>query len=151
MNSKNRLFIVFFLFFCFNLGSCEPNRLQMADIVIERSEAGQVIVRAELARTQEEQSQGLMYRRRLDDGYGMLFIFSRDDMYSFWMKNTYIPLSIAFISSDGQITEIRDMRPHDESHTRSSRSVRYALEVPQGWFDRVHIQVGDRLLLDSIR
>jgi uncharacterized membrane protein (UPF0127 family) len=109
-----------------------------------------VAIQVEIARTDEQRSQGLMYRTRLDDGQGMLFIFDRDEILSFWMKNTEIPLSIAFISSDGRIMEIRDMEPHSIDSVRSSRSVRYALEVPQGWFSRVNLGVGDRLLLDSL-
>jgi uncharacterized membrane protein (UPF0127 family) len=90
-----------------------------------------------------------MYRKNLSDGEGMLFIFERDDVLSFWMKNTLIPLSIAFIASDGRILEIRNMQPHDLNSIKSSRSVRYALEVPQGWFSRAGVRVGDRLLVVS--
>jgi uncharacterized membrane protein (UPF0127 family) len=104
----------------------------------------------EIARTNEQRSQGLMHRTKLDDGKGMLFVFDRDDIVSFWMKNTLIPLSIAFISSDGRIMEIRDMEPESLAPVHSSRSVRYALEVPQGWFSRVNLGVGDRLILDSL-
>jgi uncharacterized membrane protein (UPF0127 family) len=109
-----------------------------------------VRLRAELARTEAERSRGLMYRESLPDGEGMLFIFDRDQILSFWMKNTLIPLSIAFISYNGEILEIRDMRPGDLNTVRSSRSVRYALEVPQGWFSRAGIGAGDSLLLDGI-
>jgi uncharacterized membrane protein (UPF0127 family) len=91
-----------------------------------------------------------MFRTSLAEGRGMLFVFDRDQIMSFWMRNTRIPLSIAYIRSDGGILEIRDMRPLDESLVRSSRSVRYALEVPQGWFDRVGVKAGDRLLLAGI-
>jgi uncharacterized membrane protein (UPF0127 family) len=64
---------------------------------------------------------------------------------SFWMKNTLVPLSIAYIANDGRILEIYDMQPGNLTPVRSSRSARYALEVPQGWFDRVGITPGDRL------
>jgi uncharacterized membrane protein (UPF0127 family) len=84
-----------------------------------------------------------MYRKKLPDGEGMIFIYDRDQQMSFWMKNTLIPLSIAFIASDGRIIEIRDMQPHDLSAVKSSRSVRYALETPQGWFDRAGVKAGD--------
>ncbi|MCL2043218.1 MAG: DUF192 domain-containing protein [Treponema sp.] len=120
------------------------------ELRIERAEEDPVVITAELAITDAERNQGLMYREKLSDGEGMLFIFDRDQQLSFWMKNTLIPLSIAFVSSDGRITEIRDMQPHDETSVRSSRSVRYALEVPQGWFDRVGVQSGDILRLDLI-
>jgi uncharacterized membrane protein (UPF0127 family) len=89
-----------------------------------------------------------MNRKTLEDGRGMLFIFDRDQIMSFWMKNTLIPLSIAFISKDGRILEIRDMEPLNETPVRSSRSARYALEAPQGWFDRAGIKAGDTVTLD---
>ena len=69
----------------------------------------------------------------------------RDEMMSFWMKNTLVPLSIAYIAQDGRILEIHDMQPEDLTPVRSSRSARYALEVPQGWYDRAGIAPGDRL------
>jgi uncharacterized membrane protein (UPF0127 family) len=90
-----------------------------------------------------------MYRKSLDDGRAMLFIFDRDERLSFWMKNTTIPLSIAFLSRDGRILEIRDLQPLDERSVRSSRSARYALEAPQGWFGRAGVAVGDTLVIDG--
>jgi uncharacterized membrane protein (UPF0127 family) len=111
-----------------------------------------VSLSAELAITDEQRARGLMLRENLDDGYGMLFIFAQDQILNFWMENTQIPLSIAFISSDGIILEIRDLQPFDRNPVRSSRSGRFALEVPQGWFDRAGIAVGDSLLItDEIR
>jgi uncharacterized membrane protein (UPF0127 family) len=122
---------------------------KIRELVIERSAALPVSLRVELALTEEEQAQGLMYRQSLNDGEGMLFVFDGDKLASFWMKNTFIPLSIAYINSDGSILEIHDMRPEDLSLIRSSRSVRYALEVPQGWFGRAGIGPGDRALINS--
>jgi uncharacterized membrane protein (UPF0127 family) len=90
-----------------------------------------------------------MFRKKLEDGKGMLFVFDREQILSFWMRNTLIPLSIAYIRSDGSILEIRDMVPLDENSVRSSRSVRYALEAPRGWFDRAGIKPEDRLLLSG--
>jgi uncharacterized membrane protein (UPF0127 family) len=107
-----------------------------------------LVIRAEIARTGDERSAGLMGRKSLPDGEGMLFVFERDQILSFWMKNTLIPLSIAFISHEGRILEIHDMKPQDITSINSSRSARYALEVPQGWFARAGIVPGDRLLLD---
>jgi uncharacterized membrane protein (UPF0127 family) len=91
-----------------------------------------------------------MHRRNLPDGEGMLFVFERDQILSFWMKNTFIPLSIAFIASDGRIIDIRDMEPQSLSAVKSTRSVRYALEVPQGWFTRQGIREGDRIILGTV-
>jgi uncharacterized membrane protein (UPF0127 family) len=121
---------------------------QTRELVIERSGASPLRLNVELALSEAEQTQGLMYRESLDDGRGMLFVFDRDKLASFWMKNTLVPLSIAYINSDGSILEIHDMRPEDLSLVRSSRSVRYALEVPRGWFDRAGVGPGDRALID---
>jgi len=104
----------------------------------------------ELAQTDAQRSQGLMHRKTLKDGDGMLFIFEKDLILSFWMKNTLVPLSVAFISSDGRIFEIYDMEPGNLNPVKSSRSGRYALEVPQGWFGRAGIVIGDRVDLTGL-
>jgi uncharacterized membrane protein (UPF0127 family) len=137
-----------------NLFSCNSNnsvKFAVQELTIERE--GQIIttVKAEIAVTQEERSRGLMYRENLPDGEGMLFVFESDQILSFWMKNTYIPLTIAYISSNGKIVDILDMYPHDENSVASSRSVRYALEVPQGWFFRVGVQTGDIVKIDDLK
>jgi uncharacterized membrane protein (UPF0127 family) len=105
-------------------------------------ESGDVPLRAEVAKTESEQAKGLMFRTALNDGEGMLFVYDRDRQMSFWMKNTLIPLSIAFISSQGEILEIRDMEPQDTRPIQSERSCRYALETPQGWFAGAGISPG---------
>ncbi len=96
----------------------------------------------EVARNEEERRQGLMHRKSLDENRGMLFVFDRDRRMSFWMKNTYIPLSIAYISSGGEIKEIHDMQPESLRSIESERSVRYALELNQGAFDRIGAEPG---------
>jgi uncharacterized membrane protein (UPF0127 family) len=114
-------------------------------LTIETAAGNSVRVEAELARTDVEQSIGLMWRKSLAFGAGMLFVYGKDQIMSFWMKNTLIPLSIAFIASDGRILEIYDMERESLRVVRSTRSARYALEVPQGFFTRAGIGVGDRL------
>jgi len=133
--------------FLFLLSSCSNQSLPVRKIPIERGGTVLAVVKAEVAEKQEDRSKGLMYRKSLPDGEGMLFVFESDQILSFWMKNTYIPLSIAYIAWDGRIIDIKDMHPHDESSVSSSRSVRYALEVPQGWFSRVGIKAGDTVIL----
>ena len=128
--------------------SCGPQRLRTTVLDIEKAGGDTVSLVAELAISNEERARGLMHRPSLPDGEGMLFVFDRDQQLSFWMKNTIIPLSIAFIASDGRITEIRDMRPLDLTPVVSARSVRYALEVPQGWFERVGVGPGDVVRID---
>ena len=152
----NRYFFLFFLFL-FIYSSCtasgctaqKVNKLESRDFIIEGT-GHSISINAEIAKTSEQRAQGLMFRPELPDGEGMLFVFERDDFQSFWMKDTLVPLSIAFILSDGRIVEIRDMEPGNLNPIVSSRSVRYALEVPQGWFSRVNIIVGDRIILDGL-
>ena len=107
-------------------------------------------VLAELARNETERERGLMYRKSLEDGQGMLFVFDSDQQLSFWMKNTIIPLSLAYISSDGTIRQIVDLVPQSLASVQADRSVRYALEVPQGWFDRAGVRVGDMVDLAAL-
>lgn len=99
-------------------------------------------VSVELALTQEARARGLMYRRTLDDGTGMLFVFPDEAYRSFWMKNTYVPLSIAFLDARWRIVSMHDMQPLDETTVRSALPARFALEVPQGWFRRNGIGPG---------
>jgi len=127
----------------FSLTACSQKKLPIKEISIERDGQGIAVVKAEIARTQDERNNGLMFRKKLPDGDGMLFIFENDHVLNFWMKNTYIPLSIAFIAYDGKIIDIKDMYPNDTTSVISSRSARYALEVPQGWFSRSGVRVGD--------
>ena len=133
---------MFFCLFFIPVG-CAQEELKVRELSIERDGKVLAAVRAEIAGNDEDRSRGLMFRKELPDGDGMLFIFENDQILSFWMKNTYIPLSIAYISRDGTINEIRDMQPHDETSVTSGRPARYALEVPQGWFARVGVRPGD--------
>jgi len=139
------------IFLIFGFISCNSQKLSLQEIEIERDGKVIAVVKAEIARTEEEHQKGLMYREKLPDGEGMLFVFDKDMVLSFWMKNTYIPLSIAYISSDGIIIDIKDMHPHETNSVRSSRSVRFALEVPQGWFLRAGVQEGDIVKVDNFR
>lgn len=102
--------------------------------------------RVEIADTPEERQRGLMERTELGEDRGMLFIFSEDRKLSFWMKNTLLPLSIAYIDSEGIIREIHSMTPLSLQPIPSRTSVRYALEVEQGRFDELGIEEGDRVI-----
>ncbi len=96
----------------------------------------------EIASTPDEQRNGLMNRDHLDPDCGMLFCYDSPQELSFWMKNTSVPLSIAFIDEEGRIANIEDMNPHDEDRVISSRPCRWALEVNRGWFSSRNIRVG---------
>lgn len=100
-------------------------------------------VEAELAVTSEERSEGLKFRDHLAADAGMLFVFEEEDHRSFWMKDTYIPLSIAFMNDDWVVVDIRDMEPLNEEYTLSSDPASLALEVNQGWFDEHGVVEGD--------
>jgi uncharacterized membrane protein (UPF0127 family) len=117
--------------------------LEIITLNIECADGKTVSIEAEAARSDEEHRIGMMYRTEFEDGKGMLFFFKSDQVLSFWMENTLIPLSIAYIAYNGKIIDIRDMQPKDRSEVTSSRSVRYALEVPQGYFARAGIKTGD--------
>jgi len=137
--------LLVFLFSCSGLEKFEKQELTI------EGRTGNVTVIAEIAQSDAQRQQGLMHRKVLKDGEGMLFIFERDQILSFWMKNTLIPLSIAYIANDGRILEIHDMEPGNLNPVSSSRSSRYALEVPQGWFDRAGIVPGDRLDIQELK
>ena len=97
---------------------------------------------AEVATTQDQRSLGLMNRFSLQPDHGMLFVFERAEPLAFWMKNTYIPLSIAFIAADGRIVNIEDMKPQTEDSHWSKGPALYALEMKKGWFDERGIGPG---------
>lgn len=105
-------------------------------------------VTVELALTAEEQACGLSMRDTLADDHGMLFMHSTDRMMTFWMKDTRIPLSIAFLKSNGTILNMYEMKPMDsQARYRSRAPARYALEMPARWFSRHRVKPGDRVAI----
>lgn len=123
--------------------SAPPRRLPVEVLTIRTAAGAEVGLKAEIADDDAERERGLMFREEVADGEGMLFVFGADQRLAFWMKNTQVPLSIAFIASDGRILEIRDMEPFSLAPVESERSVRWALEVPRGWFGRAGVGAGD--------
>ena len=115
-----------------------------------RTSSGVNIV-AEVAASPQDRSKGLMQRLTLEEGTGMLFIFPESRQLSFWMKETYIPLSIAYLNESGMILNIEKMSPLDLSSVRSSGQAMYALEMNEGWFDRHGVYAGDVINLDSFK
>lgn len=103
------------------------------------------IIRAEVANTDATRRDGLMFRRELPGNEGMLFVFDQPDVQCFWMRNTLLPLSIAFIADDGTIVNIEDMAPQTEDPHCAKKPVRYALEMAQGWFEKHGIAAGKKL------
>jgi len=103
-------------------------------------------LQAEVAHTLETRAQGLMFRSSLSENAGMLFIFPQSAYYSMWMKNTMIPLSVAFINDSGVILNIEDMKPYSLAAHHSAGRVKYALEMNQGWFEERKINAGARVV-----
>ncbi len=112
-------------------------------LAIINSLGERVIVRVEVADTNEERARGLMERTELAEDAGMLFVLDRPQSPGFWMRNTLIPLTVAYISADGRIVDIQDMQPLDETSHPSAEPAKYALEVNQGFFAERGIEVGD--------
>jgi uncharacterized membrane protein (UPF0127 family) len=104
---------------------------------------GEHAIRAELANTPQTRRNGLMFRQYLATSSAMIFVFPNPQRVSMWMKNTLIPLSVAFIDADGRILNIEDMQPHSEQSHASVDVAMYALEMNQGWFAERGIRAGD--------
>lgn len=120
--------------------------LKRCNLKIPDSSGREVRLDVEIAATESSRQKGLMYRMSLPANSGMLFVFEKDKRLSFWMKNTYIPLDIAFIDANGVITDILQMQPLDTSvFYNSSAEVRYALEVNQWWFQKHGIKPGTKI------
>lgn len=106
---------------------------------------GGVAIQVEVAATDDARERGLMYRGEMPEDHGMIFVYRASRVLSFWMHNTYLPLSIAFISDDGTILQIEDMDPLDDTIHRSRQPARYALEMNQGWFRANDVAPGARV------
>lgn len=117
---------------------------QQAMPVVQLS-AGMHLVRAEVAADFGTRMRGLMHRASMPQNAGMLFIFDESTQHCMWMKNTLIPLSVAFIDDSGTITNIADMDPQTENSHCASRPARYALEMNRGWFAARGIKPGSRI------
>ncbi len=105
-----------------------------------------VKLKAEIAADNNTRSTGLMNRFSLAPDHGMLFVFAQSEPLAFWMKNCFIPLSIAYIDAKGVIVNIVDMKPQDESTYPSGAPAMFALEMKQGWFKQRGIVIGDKLV-----
>lgn len=108
-------------------------------------------VTAEIAQSPQERAKGLMGRTSLPPNHGMLFIFEAPERQCFWMRNTPLPLTIAFIDANGRITSFADMTPFSEESHCSTVPVPFALEMEQGWFKKRGVLVGDTVTLPKLR
>ena len=107
--------------------------------------AGMHVIQAEVAQSPEEHSIGLMSRTAMGTNDGMLFIFERPGQQCFWMKNTLLPLAIAFIADDGSVVNLDTMKPQTLDSHCSTKPVRYVLEMNEGWFAKRGIKPGTKL------
>ena len=110
-----------------------------------RLTAGFHVITAELARTTDQRAIGLMHRPTMPANDGMLFVFEQPGQQCFWMKNTLLPLSIAFLADDGSIVNIDDMKPQTLDSHCSNKPVRFVLEMNRGWFAKRAIKAGARI------
>lgn len=110
-----------------------------------RLSAGMHLIDSQVAATPEQRSVGLMFRREMPQHEGMLFVFEQASVQCFWMKNTVLPLTAAFLADDGTIVNLADMKPQTLDSHCSAKPVRYVLEMNQGWFDKKHLKAGFKL------
>jgi uncharacterized protein len=123
----------------------DKGKTDLLALNIIKADGEKVTLEVELAQTEQQQQRGLMERTELGKNRGMLFVFDQEQPLWFWMKNTLIPLSIAYIDGSGTIVDIQDMQPLDETLYPSAVPAKYALEVNQGFFEENGINVGDRM------
>ena len=107
--------------------------------------AGMHQIDAQVARTVEQRAMGLMYRQNMPEREGMLFVFEHPMQQCFWMKNTFLPLSTAFVDDDGTVVNVADMQPQTTDSHCSAKPVRYVLEMNRGWFAKKGIKQGFKL------
>ena len=107
--------------------------------------AGMHLIRAQVAQTPQQQATGMMFRTAMGANEGMLFVNEQPGVRCFWMRNTLLPLAIAFIADDGRIVNIAEMQARSDDSHCSEQPVRFALEMPKGWFAKRGIAPGSKL------
>ncbi len=111
-----------------------------------RLSTGMHVLQVQVAQTPEQQQTGLMFRKTMGTNEGMLFVFDEPRQQCFWMKNTLLPLSVAFIDDSGRVANIDDMKPQTLDSHCSTRPVRFVLEMNVGWFDKRGIKAGSKFV-----
>ena len=107
--------------------------------------AGFYRIEAEVAATQKNRMQGLMHRRSMPPNAGMVFVFTQEERHCMWMRNTFLPLSVAFLDAEGRILNIEDMEPQTEDNHCAAAPAHFALEMNRGWFADKGIKPGQRI------
>ncbi len=138
--------VVLFAFFMSLISLSAAHGQTNPTLPIKKLNAGMHVIHAEIAATPETRRTGLMNRKSLAPNHGMLFVFDQALVECFWMRNTLIPLSIAFLLDDGTIVNIADMKPQSDASHCSSKPIRFALEMEQGWFAARAMTPGKKIL-----
>ena len=130
---------------CFLAMSVSAQGLPQTQLPRATLNAGMHLIQVQLAQDFEQRQIGLMWRKEMPQNEGMLFVFDQPAVQCFWMRNTLLPLTAAFVSDDGSIVNLADMKPlNDDTHC-SKKPVRFVLEMNQGWFAKRNIQAGFKL------
>lgn len=130
---------------CFLAASLLLSGPALAELPVVELGAGMHVIRAEVAADMASRTRGLMHRASLPANGGMVFVFDEDAIHCMWMKNTLIPLAVAFVDRAGTIVSISEMQPHSEQTHCAAKPARYALEMNKGWFARKGIRPGAKL------
>jgi len=161
--NRKKMGIIELLFFLLIIFGCFNNTAEETEIAAERNiyygqvdtiESRKILIgietlNVEIVSSEKDRMRGLMYRNSLREDSGMFFVFEYPQVLSFWMKNTKIPLDIAFVDSKRIIMEIQQLEPYSESTVKSTFRALYALEVNRGWFDRSNVNIGDSIIYIS--
>jgi len=126
-------------------GSVQAQEAPQIDLPRIELSAGIHLIDVQLAMTPEQRTKGLMFRREMPQIEGMLFVFEQPSRQCFWMMNTLLPLTAAFVADDGTITNLADMKPQTTNTHCSVKPVRFVLEMNQGWFAKRGIKAGFKL------
>ncbi len=140
-----RLLLTLCLLLALPLGPTHAQPSPQLDLPRVTLTAGMHLIQAQVATTPQQQAIGLMHRKEMPANEGMLFIFEQATRQCFWMQNTLLPLTAAFIADDGTIVNLADMKPQTTDSHCSAQPVRFVLEMNQGWFAKRGLKAGSRL------
>ena len=143
--SRSLLCLAVFALLSFGNAKAQNQGEPQLDLPRAKLSAGMHQITVQVAQTTAQRTIGLMFRKEMPPVEGMIFIFDQPAMQCFWMKNTFLPLTAAFVADDGEIVNLTDMKPHSEAPHCSTKPVRYVLEMNQGWFAKKGIKPGTKL------
>ena len=137
--------ILSILFVCALVSAAQAQGSPQLDLPRTKISAGMYLIDTQVAATPEQREIGLMFRQQMPQGEGMLFVFDRPGEQCFWMKNTLLPLTAAFVADDGTVVNLADMKPQTTDSHCSAKPVRFVLEMNQGWFQKKGLKAGIKL------